>query len=43
VDEAAQVSGRSAVEILRALVALELEGEVVRLPGGRYAAGGGMP
>jgi DNA processing protein len=43
VDEAARISGRSAVEVLRELVGLELDGEVVRLPGGRYAAGGGLP
>ena len=41
-DEAARISGRSILDLMRALVALELEGEVVRLPGGRYAAGGGQ-
>lgn len=43
VDEAARMGGASAVELMRELVALELAGQVVRLPGGRYAAGGGLP
>ncbi|MEZ4241304.1 MAG: DNA-processing protein DprA [Myxococcota bacterium] len=43
VDEAARICGRTAIEVLRTLVRLELEGEVVKLPGGRYAAGGGVP
>ncbi|MEQ1572126.1 MAG: DNA-processing protein DprA [Myxococcota bacterium] len=42
-DQVAEVRGGSAVDALRELAALELEGVVVKLPGGRYAAGGGLP
>jgi DNA processing protein len=41
--DAAEMRGMSAVALLRELAGLELEGRVVRLPGGRYGAGGGMP
>lgn len=40
-DECARLRGISAVELLHEVELLELRGEVVRLPGGRYAATGG--
>jgi DNA processing protein len=39
VDEVARVCGRSTVELLVELTMMELRGEVVRLPGQRYAPG----
>lgn len=39
-DEAARVGGLSTVELMRELTRLELQGTVVRLPGGRYAPAG---
>jgi DNA processing protein len=38
VDELAQASGRSSGSVMSGLVALELQGLVQRLPGGRFAA-----
>jgi DNA processing protein len=40
VDESARVAGRSTAELLASLSRMELAGEVVRLPGQRYAPGG---
>lgn len=40
IDDAARVAGRSTAEILAQLGLLELQGQVVRLPGQRYAPGG---
>jgi DNA processing protein len=40
-DDCAQLRGISAVDLLQEVQLLELRGEVVRLPGGRYAATGG--
>ncbi len=39
-DEVAKLAGRSTVELLAELSLMELRGEVVRLPGGRYARAG---
>lgn len=41
-DDVAKLRGIPAVELLREIVMLELRGELVRLPGGRYAAAGGI-
>ncbi|MCA9491193.1 MAG: DNA-protecting protein DprA [Myxococcales bacterium] len=41
--EAARVGGMSTVELMRELTRLELQGTVVRLPGGRYAPAGEGP
>jgi len=40
-DDCARMRGISAVELLHEVQLLELRGEVVRLPGGRYASTGG--
>lgn len=40
-DDAARIRGTPAVDLLREVQLLELRGELVRLPGGRYAASGG--
>jgi DNA processing protein len=40
-DDCARMRGVSAVDLLHEVQLLELRGEVVRLPGGRYAATGG--
>lgn len=40
-DEVARLRGVSTLELVRELTRLELRGEVVRLPGQRYARGGG--
>ncbi|MCB9684563.1 MAG: DNA-protecting protein DprA [Alphaproteobacteria bacterium] len=42
-SEAARVGGMSTVELMNQLTRLELEGTVVRLPGGRYAPAGEGP
>jgi DNA processing protein len=43
VDEAAEVKGVPTTELIREIGELEVSGRLVRLPGGRYAAGGGLP
>lgn len=40
-EESARLRGASALDLLEELTRMELLGQVVRLPGGRYAAGGG--
>jgi DNA processing protein len=41
-DEVAQLRGIPATEVLREVVLLEMRGELVRLPGGRYAPARGV-
>lgn len=41
-DDVARLRGVPAAEVLREVVLLELRGDLVRLPGGRYAASGGI-
>lgn len=43
VEEAAAIRGVSTAQLIREIGRLELLGQLVRLPGGRYAAGGGIP
>lgn len=43
VEEAAAIRGVSTAQLIREIGRLELLGRLVRLPGGRYAAGGGIP
>lgn len=43
VDEAAAIRGVPTAELIREIGQLEVLGRLVRLPGGRYAAAGGIP